>query len=167
MLHKLFKSFFHLIFAPADRRVASYIRVICFCKKHNYYMLGLIVIRRLQRKYGVYMTYKTQFDQTLILPHPVGVVLGDGAKIGKNTIIFQNVTLGRSDANVAAYPKVGSNTIIYSGAVVLGGISIGNNCIIGANAVVTKSIPDNCIAIGVPARIIQRDCKTLCVNHLS
>ena len=62
----------------------------------------------------------------------------------------------RSDTDVANYPKIGDNVIIYAGAVIVGDVEIGANCIIGANSVVTKSIPDNSIAVGAPAKIISR-----------
>ena len=53
--------------------------------------------------------------------------------------------------------KLGKNAIISSGAKVIGPIKIGKNCIIGANAVVVKDIPDNCLAVGIPAKIIKKN----------
>ena len=55
------------------------------------------------------------------------------------------------------FPTIGNNVKISTGACVLGDIRIGNNVTIGANAVVLKDIPDNCIAVGVPAKIISKD----------
>lgn len=52
-------------------------------------------------------------------------------------------------------PKIGNDVYIAKGAIVIGGISIGNNVTIGANAVVTKPVPDNAIVAGVPAKILR------------
>lgn len=52
-------------------------------------------------------------------------------------------------------PTIGDNVVVYAGAKIIGGVHIGNNVIIGANAVVTKDVPDNCVVAGVPARIIK------------
>ena len=152
----MLKSLFSIVFASSDRRVGCYIKFIFWLKQKKMRIIALILSRRLQRKYGVFLHYSTSFDSTLILPHPVGIVIGEGVVIGKNVVIFQNVTLGRANTYVNAYPSVGDNTIIYAGAVVLGDIKIGMNCIIGANAVVTKNIPDNSIAVGAPAKVISK-----------
>lgn len=92
-------------------------------------------------------------------PHPYGVVISDCVEIGRNCIIFQNVTLGVKEMkyakNKAYYPKIGNSVTIYAGAAVLGGITIGDNVEIGANAVVLKDVPDNCVVAGNPARVIR------------
>ncbi len=85
----------------------------------------------------------------------LGVVIHPKTKIDDNVMIYQNVTIGGNTkskdgkiTNIGA-PYIKANTIIYSGAVVLGPIEIGENCVIGANAVVTKSVPSNCTVVGV------------------
>lgn len=145
---------FNIAFSTVDKRVEFYIALLCWLKKRNQRILGLIVSRRLQRKYGVFLPYAANFDSSLILRHPIGIIIGEGVEIGENVTIFQNVTLGRSDTYVHAYPVIGDNTVIYAGAAVLGGVTIGKNCIVGANAVVTKDVPDGSIAVGIPARVI-------------
>lgn len=90
--------------------------------------------------------------------HGLGCVALQTVHIGKNCVIFQNVTFGNtlsdrpSQQNRGGYCSVGDNVMIGAGAVILGNIRIGNNVQIGANAVVTHDIPDNCVAVGVPAR---------------
>lgn len=76
-------------------------------------------------------------------------------KIGKNFWVFQHVTIGYVNANDK--PTIGDNVTVYAGAKVLGNIRIGDNCVIGANAVVTKDVPDNCTVVGVPAYIVRRN----------
>ena len=72
-------------------------------------------------------------------------------KIGSNCKIYQQVTIGFNGTEI---PVIGNNVTICSGAKVIGGIKIGNNVIIGANAVVVKDIDNNCVVGGVPAKII-------------
>ena len=151
----MFLRLFNLIFSSSDLRVHYYIKLISLMKNKNFKMLGLIFTRRLQRKYGNFISFDAEFDDSLILRHPIGIVIGNGVKIGKNVTLFQNVTLGTANTGINSYPEIGCNTIIYAGSVVIGDIKIGKNCIIGANSVVTNSIPDNSVAIGSPARVIK------------
>ena len=77
--------------------------------------------------------------------------------IGKNFQLWQNVIIGKkTTAPIDDKPWVGDNVKICGGAIVIGKIKIGNNVTIGAGAVVTKDIPDNCVAVGNPARIIYK-----------
>lgn len=84
----------------------------------------------------------------------MGIVIGSNAVLNDGVIIHQNVTFGALRFNqerrgIDCKQIVGKNTIICTGAKVLGDITIGENCIIGANAVVTKNVPDNSIVLGL------------------
>lgn len=108
---------------------------------------------KIEKKYQCRISPGAIIERGLTMPHPNGIVIGSGSKIGKNVTIYQQVTIGQ---NRNKYPRIGDNTIIYSGAKIIGDIHIGKNCIIGANAVVIKDAPDNSILGGIPAKIIKK-----------
>jgi len=83
-----------------------------------------------------------------------GIVVHARAVIGRNCVIGQNTTIG-GKSGWYEVPVIGDNVHISAGARILGPIRIGNNVIIGANAVVVKDVPDNCIVAGIPAKIIK------------
>lgn len=86
----------------------------------------------------------------------MAVILHARTKIGKNCIIGSCVTIG-GKSGWYEVPMIGDNVEIHSGAKIIGPVRIGNNVIIGANAVVTKDIPDNCVVAGIPAKIIKEN----------
>ena len=102
-----------------------------------------------------------QIDPSCIFHHSgLGCVIHSDAVVGKNCRFFQHVTIGsawRGGATPGEHvPKVGNNVLLGCGCVLLGDIEIGDDAVIGANAVVTKSVPAGCIAVGVPARIVEK-----------
>lgn len=86
-------------------------------------------------------------------PHPMGIVIGAGVRIGRNVAILQKVTLGRAgDDHV--YPEIGDRAEIGAGAAILGPVRIGAGARIGANSVVLKDVPEDGVAVGIPARLL-------------
>ena len=99
---------------------------------------------------------KAKVSSDVCFMHGHDIVIGSEVVIGKNCKIFNGVTFGNKDteSGVNGHPIIGDNCVISTGAKILGNITIGNDCIIGANSVVLIDIPDNSIAVGVPARIL-------------
>lgn len=94
------------------------------------------------------------FESRPELPHGLnGIIVHLKAHIGKNAVIWQQVTIGSSGGGT---PYIGDNCLIGAGAKILGNIRIGNNVVIGANAVVTKDIPDNSLVVNSQVRVIPR-----------
>ena len=89
----------------------------------------------------------------LQLPHPNGIVIHPDSEIGPNCMIFQQATLAVGSDGA---PRLGGNVLVGSGAKLLGGIRIGDDAQIGANAVVLRDVPAGATAVGVPARLILR-----------
>ena len=90
-----------------------------------------------------------------MLPHPNGIVIHPGAKIGPNCLFFQQVTIGKNHGK--GPPIIGGHVDIGAGAKILGDVKIGNHARIGANAVVLSDVQPGATAVGVPAKMI--DCK--------
>ncbi len=105
--------------------------------------------------FGATIPYKTKIGDGTRFPHGAsGVVLHEKAEIGYNCKIQTNVVIGGRNGLEGA-PKIGNNVLIGAGAVIIGNIKIGNNVSIGANAVVTHDIGENCVAVGVPAKVVR------------
>ena len=102
----------------------------------------------------------------VFIDHAIGVVIGATAIVEDDVLIYQGVTLGGVSLDKGKrHPTVKSNTVIGSGAKVLGNITIGRNSKVGANSVVVCDVPDNSTAVGVPAKIIRRDNKNCKMAH--
>jgi serine O-acetyltransferase len=92
------------------------------------------------------------------IDHGAGIVIGETAEIGDDVVMYHQVTLGGTSlAKVKRHPTIGNHVLLGMGAKVIGAITIGDNCRIGANAVVNKDIPPNCTIVGVPGRIVVQD----------
>lgn len=112
-----------------------------------------LIYKHYQFKVGVDLPYKTKIGKGLLIMHFGGIVISKDAVIGDNFTIFQCATVGKGGGGGA--PTIGDNCTVFAGAKVLGGIRLGNNVIVGANAVVLKDCPDNAIMAGVPAKILR------------
>lgn len=107
--------------------------------------------------FGIEVSPRVEIEGGLFLPHTVGTVIG-AAFIGANCTIMQGVTLGAIESDlsftVTKRPVIGRDVLIGSGAKILGGITVGDQVKIGANAVVLCDVPAYAVAVGVPARVI-------------
>ena len=129
---------------------------------HFFYLCRLGLIARFVSclnyvLFGIEIVSSCQIGPGLFLPHTQGTVIGAWV-IGSNVTIFQGVTLGARSLDFkpgfTTRPSVGDGVIIGAGAKILGGIALGDNCRVGANSVVLSDLPADCLAVGVPARII-------------
>ncbi len=145
------------IYADPSFRVLARFRIAQYLYKLN--LLGKVVAQFLWRRNvfrnGCYISLTAEIGSGFVLPHATGIVIGENVKIGNNVRIFQNVTLGVASANSNSYPVVGHNVVIYTGACIVGAITIKDGCIIAANAVVNKDIDAYTLVAGVPARPVK------------
>lgn len=94
----------------------------------------------------------------LFIDHGAAVVIGETAEIGDDCTIYQGVTLGGTGKDIGKrHPTLGNNVMVGAGAKVLGPMRIGDNTKVAAGAVVLTEIPDNCTAVGIPAKVVKRE----------
>ena len=90
------------------------------------------------------------------IDHGTGVVIGETTEIGDDVTLYQGVTLGGTGKDTGKrHPTIGNNVLIGAGAKVLGPFKVGDNTNIAAGAVVLEEIPPDCTAVGVPARVVK------------
>lgn len=103
---------------------------------------------------GIEIHPGAKLGRKVFIDHGMGIVIGETAEVGDNVLIYKGVLLGGTSLErTKRHPTIGNNVILGSNAIVLGAIKIGNNARIGAASVVTQDVPDNATAVGVPARI--------------
>ena len=146
-------------------RVASY---FWFRKKtllFPIYVIVRMIYRHMEHKTCIQLPVGTNIGGGLRFHHYSCIIIAQTSKIGRNVSIHQGVTIGRVfSGEKAGVPIIGNNVVIFAGAKILGKVYVGDNAVIGANAVVTKDIPANAVAVGVPAKIISND-SSKCFNE--
>lgn len=110
---------------------------------------------------GVEIHPAAQIGEGFFIDHGVGVVIGETAEVGRNCVMFHNVTLGGTGKHQGKrHPTVGDNVLIGTSSVLLGPIKVGSNARIGANSfLIMHDVPPDCTVVGTPARIVKRDGK--------
>lgn len=156
-----FKSFLVNYLISVRFRVLLNHRIGKFFFNSRYFFfkqIGVWYKIRLISKRGCDISYNSFIGKNLKMPHPIGIIIGDGVVINNNVKIFQQVTFGSHGKKDEEknYPTIEDNVIIFAGAKIIGNIVVGENAIIGANAVVNIDVPANSIAVGIPCRIIKK-----------
>lgn len=153
-LLRLFKIRF---FGSPNRQAVVMLRIGQLLKSLGFAWLAERSLNRLARRYGVYVGHYAQIGPGLKFPHPTSIVIGGRVKIGSNVRLFQQVTIGglprKNDKRIF---RIGNDVTVYPGAKFVGNGCVGNNVIVGANAVVTKPFGDNVVLAGIPAKVIKR-----------
>ncbi|HLA56213.1 MAG TPA: serine acetyltransferase [Flavobacterium sp.] len=113
-------------------------------------------LRRLKYKYGFDISYRTKIGKGLYIGHFGGIVIHGDTEIGENCNLSQGMTIGiLNRGKSAGTPKIGDRVFIGPSAVILGGITVGNDVLIGANAVVNFDVPDNAVVAAPMATVIS------------
>lgn len=101
---------------------------------------------------GCVIGMNAKFGRRLIILHSVGITINSAVVGGDDVTLESGVVIGAEKGQI---PRIGSGVFFGSGAKVVGGISVGDNVLIGANAVVVKAVPDNVVVAGVPAKVVR------------
>ena len=126
----------------------------------NFDLIARIISQFSRFMTGIEIHPKAKIGKNLFIDHGMGVVIGETSDIGDNVTIYHMATLGgispsiNSDdqRNIKRHPTLKDNVVVGSGAQVLGPVVVGKNAKIGANAVVTKDVPENAVMVGIPAK---------------
>ena len=114
---------------------------------------------------GIEIHPAAQIGRRLFIDHGMGVVIGETAVVGNDVTIYQGVTLGGTGKERGKrHPTVQDNVVIGAGAKILGDITIGTNCRIGAGSVVLRNVPDDSTVVGVPGHIVFREGKRVVIT---
>ncbi len=112
---------------------------------------------------GIEIHPRANIGKNLFIDHGMGVVIGETSEIGDNVTIYHMATLGgispsvnsNEQRNIKRHPTLKDNVVVGSGAQILGPVTVGKNAKIGANAVVTKDVPENAVMVGIPAKNVN------------
>jgi len=111
-------------------------------------------------RYGAYIGHSAHFASEPCFPHNLhGIFIAGNAKIGRNCVLFQQVTIGANalpDSKGVGTPILGDNVYVGAGAKIIGAVKVGNNCRIGANCIVSCDAPDNSIVVLPRPELITR-----------
>ena len=142
------------------------VKAVFFHRIANFFSIAkLDLIARIISQFSRFLTGieihpKAKIGKNLFIDHGMGVVIGETSEIGENVTIYHMVTLGgiapsinsNDQRNIKRHPTIKDGAVIGSGAQVLGPVTVGKFAKIGANAVVTKDVPEKSIMVGIPAK---------------
>ena len=148
-------NFWEVVFAYPGFHARQYHRVA-----HRLYRWRIPLIPRLISNVsrfctGIEIHPGAQLAEGVFIDHGMGVVIGETAIVGENTLIYQGVTLGgTSQLRKKRHPTLGKNVVVGVGAMVIGDITVGDGSKIGAGSVVINSVPPHATVIGIPGRVV-------------
>lgn len=116
--------------------------------------IAWLIVRSLARR-GCFISLLAEIGPGLTLPHPTGIVIGEGAQVGGSVTLYHNVTLGRHTWNEPGCPRIGDGAVIYTGAVIIGPIKIGEGATVAANSVVNRDVLPKTVVAGIPAKSMR------------
>jgi len=135
---------------------------------HNIKLIARLISQWARFFTGIEIHPGATIGKRCFIDHGMAVVIGETAEIGDDVTIYQAVTLGGTGKDTGKrHPTIGNNVVISSGAKVLGPFKVGDNSKIGAGSVVLEEIPENCTVVGIPGKIVKRGSqKTEALNQI-
>jgi serine O-acetyltransferase len=132
---------------------------------HNFFLLARWLSQVARLFTGIEIHPGAQIGRRLFIDHGLGVVIGETSIVGDGVTLYQGVTLGGTGKEVGKrHPTLLDDVVVGSGAKILGNITVGRNCRIGAGSVVLRNVPDDSTVVGVPGHIIFREGKRVVIT---
>ena len=132
---------------------------------HRLFLLGRILSQAARFLTGVEIHPGAKIGRRLFIDHGLGVVIGETAIVGDDVTLYQGVTLGGTGKEHGKrHPTLEDAVVVGGGAKILGNITVGKNCRIGAGSVVLRNVPENSTVVGVPGHIIFREGKRVVIT---
>jgi len=154
------KSKLSLILTYPGVKAVFFHRIANFFHIAKFYLVARIISQLSRFLTGIEIHPGAKIGKNLFIDHGMGVVIGETSEIGNNVTIYHMATLGgiapsinsNDQRQVKRHPTLGDCVVVGSGAQILGPVMIGANAKVGANAVVTKEVPENAVMVGIPAK---------------
>ena len=154
------KSKLSLVLTYPGVKAVFFHRIANFFSTAKFDLIARIISQFSRFLTGIEIHPKAKIGKNLFIDHGMGVVIGETSEIGDNVTIYHMATLGgiapsinsNDQRNIKRHPTIGDEAVIGSGAQVLGPITVGRCAKIGANAVVTKDVPEKAVMVGIPAK---------------
>ena len=154
------KSKLSLILTYPGVKAVFFHRIANFFSLAKFDLIARIISQFSRFLTGIEIHPKAKIGKNLFIDHGMGVVIGETSEIGDNVTIYHMATLGgiapsinsNNQRQVKRHPTLGDCVVVGSGAQILGPVMIGANTKVGANAVVTKDVPENAVMVGIPAK---------------
>jgi len=132
---------------------------------HNFFLLSRWLSQVARLFTGIEIHPGAQIGRRLFIDHGLGVVIGETSIVGDGVTLYQGVTLGGTGKEVGKrHPTLLDDVVVGSGAKILGNITVGRNCRIGAGSVVLRNVPDESTVVGVPGHIIFREGRRVVIT---
>ena len=154
------KSKLSLILTYPGVKAVFFHRISNFFYLAKFHLVARIISQLSRFLTGIEIHPGAKIGKNLFIDHGMGVVIGETSEIGNNVTIYHMATLGgiapsinsNDQRQVKRHPTLGDCVVVGSGAQILGPVKIGTHAKIGANAVVTKDVPENAVMVGIPAK---------------
>ena len=154
------KTKLSLILTYPGVKAVFFHRIANFFQLAKFYLIARIISQLSRFLTGIEIHPGAKIGKNLFIDHGMGVVIGETSEIGNNVTIYHMATLGgiapsinsNNQRQVKRHPTLGDCVVVGSGAQILGPVMIGANTKVGANAVVTKDVPENAVMVGIPAK---------------
>ena len=154
------KSKLSIILTYPGAKAVFFHKIANFFAIAKFHLIARIISQFSRFLTGIEIHPKANIGKNLFIDHGMGVVIGETSEIGDNVTIYHMATLGgispsvnsNEQRNIKRHPTLKDNVVVGSGAQILGPVTVGKNAKIGANAVVTKDVPENAVMVGIPAK---------------